>query len=112
MEEQRLNAYRVMWLLVMFDLPVTTKTERRRYSQFRKALLKDGFTMLQYSVYSRHCASSESAEVHVKRVKKSMPDKGQVTIVEITDKQYSSIINFWGEKTAALPPPPAQLELF
>ena len=60
MQEIRLNAYRIMWLFVMFDLPTNTKVERRNATLFRKALEKDGFTMMQYSVYIRHCASKES----------------------------------------------------
>ena len=59
MSEVRLNAYHIMWLFVFFDLPTNTKTERRHAAQFRKALEKDGFTMMQYSVYVRHCASKE-----------------------------------------------------
>lgn len=55
MSEVRLNAYRIMWLFVFFDLPTNTKTERRHATQFRKALEKDGFSMMQYSVYVRHC---------------------------------------------------------
>ncbi len=75
----RLNAYEIMWLFVFFDLPVTTKRERKLATGFRKMLEKDGFAMMQYSVYNRHCASRESANVHVKRVKRSIPEKGQVT---------------------------------
>jgi CRISPR-associated protein Cas2 len=66
MEQIRLNAYHIMWLFVFFDLPVTTKKERKLATGFRKNLLKDGFTMMQFSVYNRHCASKESAEVHMK----------------------------------------------
>ena len=69
MSENRLNAYHIMWLFVFFDLPVVTKKERRTASLFRKNLMKDGFVMLQYSVYIRHCASYESQKVHIKRVK-------------------------------------------
>src|SRR5690554_7679418 len=57
-----LNGYRIMWLFVFFDLPTDTKKNRRNAGLFRKNLIKDGFTMMQYSVYMRHCASSESAE--------------------------------------------------
>lgn len=67
MSEVRLNAYRIMWLFVFFDLPTNTKTERRHAVQFRKALEKDGFTMMQYSVYVRHCASKENMQVHIKQ---------------------------------------------
>ena len=72
MSELRLNAYRIMWLFVFFDLPTHTKTERRHAAQFRKALEKDGFAMMQYSVYVRHCVSKENMEVHIRQVRKSI----------------------------------------
>jgi len=101
-----------MWIFVFFDLPTNTKKERHDAAHFRKSLLKDGFTMLQYSVYIRHCASRESAGVHKIRVDKFMPPKGQVSIMMITDKQYSLIENFWGCVSEPLPDAPKQLELF
>lgn len=101
-----------MWLFVFFDLPTNTKKERKLAGKFRKFLLNDGFTMMQYSVYIRHSASSESADVHQRRIENNIPDKGQVSIVRITDKQYGNIINFWGSATKPLEPAPMQLELF
>lgn len=112
MTQFRLNAYHIMWLFVFFDLPVKTKKERKAAASFRKKLLKEGFNMMQFSVYIRHCASRESMDVHVKRVKSFVPDKGQVSILAITDKQYGNIVNFWGSKVADMPPVPLQLELF
>ena len=112
MEHNRLNAYHIMWLFVFFDLPTNTKKERKAAAKFRKDLLKDGFTMMQYSVYIRHCASKESGEVHTKRVKSCIPEKGQVSILRITDKQYSNIMNYWGIKENPLPDKPKQLEIF
>ncbi len=64
-----------MWLFVFFDLPVTTKKGRRRATKFRKSLLDDGFTMMQYSVYVRHCASRENMNVHIKRVESAIHEK-------------------------------------
>lgn len=101
-----------MWLFVFFDLPVTLKKDRKAASRFRKDLLKDGFGMMQFSVYNRHCASKESATVHVKRIKSFIPEKGQVSILQVTDKQYGDIMNFWGKKSDPLPEGPKQLELF
>lgn len=101
-----------MWLMVYFDLPTATAKERKRYARFRKNLLQDGFTMLQYSVYVRHCASKESSEVHINHIETFLPEMGQVSILEITDKQYSNIRNYWGTEDKPLPPPPQQLELF
>ena len=111
-EHNRLNAYHIMWLFVFFDLPTNTKKEREAAARFRKKLMEDGFTMMQYSVYVRHCASKESGEVHIKRVKSLIPEKGQISILSITDKQYGKIINFWGAREDPLPAGPKQLELF
>jgi len=112
MFNERINAYQVMWLFVFFDLPVVTKKERKIATDFRKVLLKNGFIMMQFSVYNRHCASRESAEVHIKRVKCAVPPHGQVSILMITDKQYGDIINYFGQKAKPLPNVPRQLELF
>ena len=62
------TGYRAVWILAMFDLPTDNKKARKDYTDFRKNLMKDGFTMVQYSVYMRHCASEENADVHYKRV--------------------------------------------
>jgi CRISPR-associated protein Cas2 len=110
--QERLNAYRIMWLFVFFDLPVLTPGERKAASDFRKKLMKDGFGMMQFSVYARHCASDESAQVHIKRVKSFIPPKGQVSILKITDKQYGDIASFRGHKALPPSPTPTQIELF
>ena len=112
MSDIRLNAYKIMWLIVMFDLPTKTKKERHDYAVFRKKLERDGFVMHQYSVYKRFCASLESKEVHIKRVRSFMPSKGKLTIISITDKQYSEIINIWGQIEQKVKKVPIQLELF
>lgn len=108
----RFSAYRIMWLFVFFDLPTRTDSEKKTHARFRKDLLKDGFTMMQYSVYDRHCASAESVEAHIKRIGKLMPPKGHVSIMQLTDKQYGGIINLWGKKSVPLPESPGQLEIF
>ena len=108
----RLNAYRVMWTLVMYDLPTETKKQRKVAAGFRKALLKDGFHMFQFSMYIRHSASSENAEVHKKRVKNHLPELGRVGILQITDKQFAGMELFFGTQPEEMPPAPAQLELF
>lgn len=104
--------YRCMWVLTMFDLPTDTKRAKKAYAQFRKKLLKDGFAMMQYSVYVRHCASQENAEVHIQRVEKALPADGEVRIITITDKQYERMRCFWGKKRGKPEQPSAQLELF
>lgn len=107
-----LNGYRIMWLFVFFDLPTETKKDRKNASGFRTSLLKDGFAMMQYSVYVRHCASGESADVHEKRIQRLLPPLGKVSILRITDKQYGNIMNFWGKAEVPKAPMPTQLELF
>jgi len=101
-----------MWVVAMFDLPTDTKKARKDYATFRKNLLKDGFTMLQYSVYVRHCASEENADVHVNRVNNFLPDDGEVRVICITDKQYEKMKIFWGKMRKPTPSAPQQLELF
>ena len=73
----RFSEYRIMWVLVLFDLPTETKKDKKAYADFRKNLQKDGFTMFQFSIYVRHCPSSENADVHIRRVKSFLPDYGK-----------------------------------
>lgn len=108
----RLNQYRVMWVFVFFDLPTETKRDRKNYALFRKMLVKDGFGMIQFSIYSRHCNSKENADVHIQRVKKFLPPKGEVIVFTLTDKQFGMMEFFKGETEAKRPATPQQLELF
>ncbi|HEY8747294.1 MAG TPA: CRISPR-associated endonuclease Cas2 [Tepidisphaeraceae bacterium] len=108
----RLSAYRLMWLFVLFDLPVDTQSARRAYAQFRKSLLKDGFFRVQYSVYARVCASDEAVEVHTRRVEARVPGDGEVRLLCITDKQFGRQRIFWGKNRKQPPKPPKQLEFF
>ena len=108
----RFNKYRVLWVLVFFDLPTATKKERQIYTRFRKDLLRDGFAMFQFSIYLRHCSSRENAEVHIKRVKKSLPAKGHIGIMTVTDKQFGMMELYYGKKEKEKPSTPQQLELF
>lgn len=112
LQRTHLSEYRIMWILVFFDLPTETKVERKAHSDFRKKLLKDGFTRMQFSIYKRHCASIENAEVHCKRVEKFIPVKGLVSIMMITDKQFGMIKTFYGKKSVMKKSDPQQLEMF
>lgn len=108
----RLNAYRIMWTLVMYDLPTDTKKDRKIAARFRKDLMNDGFSMFQFSMYVRHSSSSENADVHSKRVKKRLPDYGKIGILQITDKQFGQMEIFYGTKPVERQSIPQQLELF
>ena len=109
---ERFSEYRIMWVLVFFDLPTETKKQRKAYTDFRKKLVDDGFTMFQFSIYLRHCPSVENAQVHIKRVKLASPELGEVGILCITDKQFGQMEIFYGAKKHNLPDVPQQLELF
>ena len=87
-----------MWLLVMFDLPVKTKPERKRATNFRKFLLDQGFEMAQFSVYVRFCGSREQAEAQIKRIGPQVPSRGLVSILRFTDKQYENMWCYTGKK--------------
>jgi CRISPR-associated protein Cas2 len=108
----RLNEYRILWVFVFFDLPTETKKHRKDYAAFRKRLQQDGFSMLQYSIYTRHCSSRENADVHIKRVKSFLPPEGEVIIFEITDKQFGMMEFFRNHQKQPKPDTPQQLELF
>jgi len=108
----RISEYRIMWIMVLFDLPTESKNDRKSYAEFRKKMLKDGFSMFQFSAYLRHCASRENAEVHLNRVQKNLPPKGHVGILTITDKQFGMMQIFYGKEEKEKPPIPQQLELF
>jgi len=108
----RLNEYRIMWVLVFFDLPTETAEHRKIYAKFRKSIMKDGFSMFQFSIYLRHCPSKENADVHIERVKKKLPAKGHVGILCITDKQFGLMEIYFGKDPAPAVPVPQQLEMF
>ncbi len=109
---ERFSEYRIMWIFVFFDLPTETKRERKIYADFRKKLLRDGFTMFQFSIYLRHCPSRENADVHIKRVKQWLPKEGYVGILTVTDKQFGQMELFRGCQLIVHDTPPQQLELF
>ncbi len=101
-----------MWLIAMFDLPVESREDRRRYTRFRKALLKDGFMMLQFSVYARYIPSEEAAEAHRRTVRSVVPPLGEVRLVALTDHQFGKMEVFYGRKPREPEEPPAQIMLF
>ena len=109
---ERLNAYRIMWILVFFDLPTETKKDRKNYTVFRKKIMGNGFGMFQFSMYIRHCPSKENADVHIKRVKQILPPKGHIGIMCVTDKQFGMMEIFRGKEQIDSPEPSQQLELF
>ncbi len=101
-----------MWIWALFDLPVTTKKERKRATKFRQQLLDMGFEMVQFSVYTRFAASKRRAEAIARDVGKLVPPYGKVDILFFTDKQYELIQSYRGKSESPLKEKPRQLELF
>jgi len=109
---ERLSQYRIMWILVFFDLPTETKRDKRNYRQFVDRLEKNGFNRFQWSIFLRHCPSRENMHVHIQRVKSFLPPKGHIAILHITDRQFGMMELFVSKKKEALPEISQQLELF
>lgn len=101
-----------MWVLAMFDLPTDTKAARKAYHDFREALLREGFIMLQFSVYARHCPSVENAAVHEERVKSFLPPDGEVRLITVTDKQFERMKIFYGKMRRPTEKAPDQISFF
>lgn len=87
-----------MRLIVMFDLPVVTAEERKIYSKFRNFLIKDGYIMIQFSIYSRICKNSDDVSKHINRIRQNIPDKGNIRLLQVTEKQYQDMILLCGSK--------------
>ena len=107
-----ISSYKILWIQVLFDLPVTTKKQRQSATKFRNALLNLGFEMAQFSVYQKFCNGTELAEKYIKYVEKLVPELGKVHILKFTDKQYENMITFNGKANKKSPKNPTQYELF
>ena len=107
------NGWRVMWVIAVYDCPMTTAEERHDYAQFRKSLLRQNFIQLQYSLYVRHFPSMATAEACISRLKQGIPDGAQLAFFLVTDKQYAMTREFFGHERARFRPgEPEQIELF
>ncbi len=107
-----LTGYRLMWMVVMFDLPVVEKAERKAATEFRNSLLDMGFEMTQFSVYMRFCTSPAQVDTYCKQVEAALPHEGKVNILQFTDKQYERILSFHGQAKQPAEKAPDQFDLF
>jgi CRISPR-associated protein Cas2 len=108
----KITGFRAMWVVVLFDLPVGTKRQRKLASEFRRMLVQDGFWMMQFSVYARPCPSEENASVHQQRVEALLPPEGKVRMLAITDRQFGRMRCFHAGSAAETEGMPQQLEFF
>jgi len=106
------SEYKTVWLFVMFDLPVKTRVERRRYTQFRTKLLVAGFSQLQYSVYARPFVSEEASDACRNSLTREIPTHGHVRLLLVTDRQFAKMRSFFGKKEAPVERPIRQILLF
>lgn len=107
-----LSGYQLMWMFVLFDLPVVEKEERKSATAFRNFLLDEGFAMTQYSVYNRLLSGKEAVEKYSRKIFERLPDEGKVDIICITDKQYENIISYSSRKVNPSKKQDNQLLLF
>lgn len=101
-----------MWCLVMFDLPVKTKKQRREATQFRQLLLDEAFWMVQFSVYVRYTPTAASSLGAVRGIRKNLPAGGEVRIIHITDRQWARALRFFNALAQEGEPAPEQLTIF
>lgn len=88
-----------MRILIFFDLPVETVENRKRYRIFRKFLIKEGYIMLQESVYSKLLLNHTNLDLAISKMRKNKPPYGLVQLLTVTEKQYAAIENITGSKT-------------
>lgn len=106
------SLYRIVWTLVLFDLPMRTKKERKAYTQFRKVLLDNGFCKMQFSVYIRSNLTEEKAAIYEARVQAAVPEDGEVRVLQITEKQLARMKVWLGKIPRPPEKPSEQLEFF
>lgn len=106
------SKYRMAWVLVFFDLPVGSPEERRDANNFRKDLIKDGYFMVQFSVYARPCGTADRVETQVRRLKSKIPSRGEVRGLMISDAQWGRMIIMRSQQNADAEKMPAQMQFF
>lgn len=110
--EQTWSPFRAMWTMCLFDLPMKTKVHRRAYTVFRKHLLEQGMSQLQFSVYERCVPDDEAAKALTRRILTLLPEEGRVLIFSITEKQHQAMQMFSGKKSESPLEEPQQLTFF
>ena len=91
-------SYRYMRMILMFDMPTDTAEERKAYRKFRKFLLNEGFIMHQFSIYSKLLLNNTANKAMVDRLQENNPKKGNITLLTVTEKQFSRMIYLHGDK--------------
>jgi CRISPR-associated protein Cas2 len=108
----QLSGYRLMWMLVTFDIPVETRAQRAAATKFRMHLLDLGFEMSQFSNYMRFCNGKEQFEANIRKIESALPPWGAVYIFQFTDRQYENIVRFSDQRRRRQQKNPEQIALF
>lgn len=95
MEDKFKDNRNSVWIFVFFDLPVGNNKQRSSSNLFRRRLLQNGFVMLQYSIYIRHCCTHAHANMYEGKITSRIPENGRVSVLRIRDKQFGRMRNFW-----------------
>ena len=90
-------SYRFMRIILFFDLPIETSADRREYSKFHRFLIKNGFMMMQESVYCKLSLNATAQNTVLNNIRKNKPPKGLVQILAVTEKQFSRMEFIVGE---------------
>lgn len=101
-----------MWCVVMFDLPVQTKSQRREASKFRKLLVDAGYSMIQFSVYGKYSPTTNSNMKTERFIKQNLPASGEVRIFHLTDSQWATATRFRSKKVECNEEAQEQIALF
>ena len=95
-------SYRYMRMILMFDMPTDTAEERKAYRKFRKFLLNEGFIMHQFSIYSKLLLNNTANKAMVDRLQENNPKTGNITLLTVTEKQFSRMIYLHGDKDTSV----------
>ncbi|MDB9840149.1 CRISPR-associated endonuclease Cas2 [Planktomarina temperata] len=107
-----LSGYRLMWILVMFDLPTDTKPQRSAAAAFRNFLLDEGFERSQFSIYARFVNGKEAFRARVNQIERHLPSSGDIQILNFTDRQYRDIVHYSDQDRKRRRKNPEQLVMF
>ncbi len=106
------SKYRMAWVLVFFDLPVGSPEERKAANNFRKDLVRDGYIMVQLSVYARPCGTADRVDTHVRRLRANIPERGEVRALLISDAQWGRMIIVRSQNNINAEKMPSQMMFF
>lgn len=94
-----MSVYKYMRIIVMYDVPNNSSEENKEYTKFRKLLIKNGYSMMQFSIYIKCLNVKTKFESEVKKISKFIPSQGNIRVLAITEKQFQDMIFLKGEST-------------